>query len=421
MFINKLKQKLSSQFVRNVGWMGGGELLNRVFRLATTVVLARLLSPHDYGLAAIALTTKDLASVFTLRAGISGRIIQADEQDVEILSKTAYWLNWILCISLFIIQCILAFPIAWFYKDNQIILPICIIALEYLWLPFFAIQMTRLNRENQLKPTAIASTFQSAIGNAATIVLALLGMGMWAIVLPMAFTTPIWIFIAYKSHSWRPPKKFTLYRWREIVNLGTSLLGIELLDKLRANLDYLLVGRFLGLNALGLYFFAFNAGLGISLNVINVLSWPLLPHLCAARGNFEQLKDKYFSSIKTIALVIIPLVLLQSSLAPFYVPIVFGQKWITAIPILILICLSALPRPFAIAAGMLLVAVDKVDIDLKWNVLFTVIFTMFLLFAMKWGIFAVAAAVMISHLVAMPIFSIWATRYVFQTKSLFTQ
>ena len=421
MLINKLKQKLSSPFVKNVGWMGGAELLNRVFRLGTTVVLARLLSPHDYGLAAIVLTTKEFASVFTIRGGIGSKIIQADEQDVEDISNTSYWLNWILGILLFIIQCVAAFPIAWFYKDNQVILPICVVALDYLVLPIFSIQMARINRENRLGVTALANTLQSFFGNITTILLAFIGMGMWAIVLPGVLTTPIWIFVAYKSHSWRPTQPFTLKRWREVVNFGKNVLGVDLLDKLRANLDYLLVGRFLGVDALGTYFFAFNAGLGISLNVINVLTWPLLPHLCAARGNFEQLKDKYFSSIKTMAMIIVPLVLLQSGLAPFYVPIIFGQKWVTAIPILILICLSAIPRPFANAAAMLLLAVDKADIDLKWNLIFTVFFAMFLIAAMKWGMLAVAAAVLISHVVAMPIFTVWATRYVLRPNFLRAQ
>ena len=421
MLINKLKQKFSSQFVRNVGWMGGGELANRVFRLATTVVLARLLTSQDYGLAAIVLTTKDFATIFTLRSGIGGKLIQADEKDVEVMSNTSYWLNWILCIGLFSIQCIAAFPIAFFYNNNQVVLPICVAAIEYLLLPLFAIQMALINRENRFKVTAVASTLQSFFANIATIILAFLGMGMWAIVLPGVITTPVWIVVAYKSHSWRPTKKFTLYRWREIVNFGKNVLGVELLDKLRANLDYLLVGKFLGVEALGLYFFAFNAGLGISMNVINVLTWPLLPHLCAARGNFEQLKEKYFSSLKTIALVIIPLVLLQSSLAPFYVPIIFGDKWVKAVPILILVCLSALPRPFASAAAMLLTSVDKTDLNFKWNLIFTVLLATFLIVAMQWGAVAVATAVFITHIVAMPLFSLWATRYVLRPNSPFAE
>ena len=417
MLINKLKQQLSNQFIRNVGWMGGAELINRIFRLGTTITLARLLSPYDYGLAAVVLTTNEITTVFILGSGIGSKLIQTDEKDLKVLCDTAYWINWIVCGALFIIQCIAAFPIAWFYGDNRVILPICVVALVYLMMPLYAVQVAMINRENRLNIIALCNLLQSALGNTLTIGLAILGMGMWAIILPIVLTTPIWIVINLMNHPWRPTKSFTLDRWQEIASFGKNMLGSELLDKVRANLDYLLVGRFLGINALGIYYFAFNAGLGISLNVINTLTWPLFPHLCAVRKDREQFKRRYFKSLKTIAIVIVPLIILQSSLAPFYVPIVFGQKWITAIPILILICLSALPRPFFNAASQVLNAVDKTHINFYCNIGFTLIFTILLLFAMRWGVVGVAAAVLISHIAIMPIFTVWATRYVLGEKS----
>lgn len=416
MIINKLKQKLSGQFIRNVGWLGGAELVNRIFRLATTVTFARLLSPYDYGLAAIVMTTLEFATVFTLTSGIGAKIIQAKDRDVESLCNTAYWLNWLLCISLFIIQCAAAFPIAWFYKANQVVLPLCVTALLYLMLPFFTIQSVLIQRENRLNITATCHALQAMLGNTFAICLAFLGMGVWAVVLPPILTTPVWIVINRRNHAWRPTSRFTLERWQEIVNFSKNILSVELLDKLRANLDYLLVGRFLGVDALGLYYFAFNAGLGISLNVMNALTLSLYPHLCEARENLQGMKERYFSSLKSIAVFVVPVVLLQSSLAPFYVPLIFGSKWVAAIPILVLICLSALPRPFANAASQLLRAVDKSHIDLYWNLIFTVIFSVALLIGMQGGIYWVAASVLISHVLAMPIFTVWASRYVFALK-----
>lgn len=417
MLIAKIKQQFSNQFIRNVGWMGGAELLNRIFRLGTTVTLARLLSPYDYGLAAVVLTTNEFASIFTIGSGIGSKLIQADEKDLKVLCDTAYWMNWILCGSLFVIQCIAAFPIGLFYGDNSVILPICVAGLVYLMLPLYAVQVAMINRENRLNIIALCNLLQSAIGNALTIGLAFLGLGMWAIILPIVLTTPVWVLINRRNHPWRPRSSFTLERWQEIANFSKNMLGSELLNKLRSNLDYLLVGRFLGIEALGIYFFAFNAGLGISLNVINTLTWPLFPHLCAVRTDKTRFKNRYFKSLKTIALVIVPLILLQSSMAPLYVPIVFGQKWTTAIPILILICLSALPRPFFNAAVQVLNAVDRTHITLYGEIVFTFIFAFSVLLAIKWGIFWVAAAVLASHIVVMPIFSVWATRYVFKRKS----
>lgn len=422
MLISKVKQKvsyqLSNQFIRNIGWLGGAELINRVFRLGTTVVLARTLSPHDYGLAAIVLTTQDISNVFTLNSGVGNKIIHADEKDVEVLANTAYWLNWNICSLLFFLQCVAAFPIALFYQEQKLALPICTVGLIYLMIPVFSIQNAFNNRENKLKVTAICNALQSIIGNITAISFALFGLGMWSLVLPVVLTTPIWIVVNYKYQSWRPSGEFSLHRWQEIMKYGKDILGSEILDKIRANLDYFLIGRFLGVEALGLYFFAFNAGLGISLNVINAMVWPLFPHLCAARKDSVQFKNRYFTSLRTIALVIIPLVLLQSSLAPFYVPIVFSSKWVGAIPILVIICLSAIPRPFAGAAAMLLQAVDKGWINLCWSMTFTLIFAISLMIGMQWGSIGVATAVLITHVGAMPIFSIWATRYVLGKESL---
>ncbi|BAZ13301.1 probable polysaccharide biosynthesis protein [Calothrix sp. NIES-4071] len=420
MLIKKLKQILSGQFIRNVGWLGGAELANRIFRLGTTFTLARLFTPHDYGLVAAVFTTYEFTTVFTMRYGIGAKIIQASEEELKVICDTSYWLNWILCISLFVIQCVAAFPVAGFYQDNRVILPICVLALVYLMLPIFMVQSALIQRENRLKITALCNVTQSIVSNILTISMVLLGLGMWAVVLSTVLTTPVWIIINYMNHSWRPPKSFKLERWQEVANFSKDILGVELLGKVRGNIDYLIIGRFLGVNALGIYYFAFNAGLGISQNVMGTFTSALYPHLCAARGDFKQLKERFLSSLKSTAVIVVPLILLQSSLAPFYVPIIFGQKWVTAVPILVLICLSALPQPLSNATYLLLKAVGKTNMVLYWNLTYTVIFGISLLVAVKWGILGVAAAVFICQVVLQSVFSIWAIRYIFAKNSSFS-
>ncbi|MCJ8279467.1 MAG: lipopolysaccharide biosynthesis protein [Rivularia sp. ALOHA_DT_140] len=416
MLISKIKQQFSSQFIRNIGYLAGGELVNRVFRLGVTVILARLLTPEDYGLAAIVLTVRELSVVFSLKFGIAGKLIQASEEDLNDLINTSYWLSWIACICIFIIQCTVAFPIAWFYQTNKVILPICIVSFYHLVVPNFVIQWALIERENRMKLTALTQTCESVINNLFTLSLAILGMGVWAIVLPAVVSSPfVWLYFGYKYHSWRPNSNFTLYRWQEIFAFGKNILAFQLLDNLRNYLDYLLVGKFLGIQALGFYYFAFNAGLGISLSIMNSFIAALNPHLCQARSSLNQLKKRYFSSLITLTKIFIPLVILQSSLAPFYVPIIFGEKWIGAIPVLVIICLSALPRPFAMATSMLLQAIDKTAINVKWGIIFTIFFTLSILIAINYGIVAVAIAVLISHIVAMPIFTIWGTKYAFNS------
>ena len=416
MLTYKLKNLLSGQLIRNVGWLGAAELVNRVFRLGTTVTLARVFSTQDYGLMAVIYTTFDLATVFIFKGGLGAKIIQTDKAKIETACNTSYWLNWILCGSLFLIQCLAAYPIARFYDNNQLVLPICVVALMYLIYPLFLVHCALIERENRMKVIAICTAIQSMLVNIITVTLALLGFGIWAIVWSMLLTVPIWLIITWKNHSWRPPHSFALKDWQEIVHFSKNILGVELLTKLRLNLDYLIVGRFLGVEQLGLYYFAFNAGSGITNNVVNSLMSALFPHLCDVRSDRIKLRNRYFKSLKTITLTVVPIVILQSALSPLYVPIVFGQKWVSAIPILILICLSVIPMTFKHASSLLLNSLDKTQISLYFDLIYTIVFTGAILISVQQGILAVAVTVLVINLLFSLFFSLYSTQQILPKK-----
>jgi PST family polysaccharide transporter len=415
-----LKKRLSNPFVRNMSWLGASQLFTRVIRLVTVVILGRILNPYDYGLAAVVLTTNEFVDVFT-RNGVGAKLVQADSKDLDEFCQTGYWLNWLVFGLLFIIQCVAAFPVAWCYRDNQLILPICVLASIYLILPISQVQASLIQRENRLHIIAIITGLQNLIASIMSIILAFLGYGMWALVLPRLLVSPIWVLGCYIHHKWRPRKFFSLARWQEIVSFGQAILGVELLKTLRNNLDYLMVGYLIGIEPLGTYYFAFNAGLVLTLSVMTALDSALFPHLCNARTDLKQFRYRYFSSLKTIAIIIVPLVLLQSILAPVYVPIVYGHKWIPAIPILILICLSGITRPFANAASLSMWTLDKPHWDLAWNIFFTAIFALAIFIGSNWNILGVAAAVLIVHVTALPIYTLGVTRYVLRRAARQTQ
>jgi PST family polysaccharide transporter len=416
MLINKLKNSLSNRFLRNVGWLSLAELVNRVFRLGTTVTLARVFSPQDYGLMAVIYTIFDLATVFIFKGGIGAKVIQAEEYQVATIASTSYWLNWIVCIALFLVQSLAAWPIAQFYDNNQLILPICAMSLMYLAYPFFLTHCALIERENRLKIIAMCTASQSIVINIFTVIFALVGMGIWAIIIPMLMTIPIWFVFSWRNHKWRPPKSFSLENWRLIVNYGKNLIGVEFLTKLRLNLDYLIVGKFLGVEQLGLYYFAFNAGSGITNNIVNSLMSALFPYLCDARGDRQDLRERYFKSLKTISLTVIPIVILQSALSPFYVPIIFGEKWVKAIPILILICLSVIPMTFKHAGSLLLNSIDKTHISLYFDLIYTIIFALAIFISVQQGILTVAITVLAVNLLFSFIFSIYSSQMTFTKK-----
>jgi teichuronic acid exporter len=411
-----IRRKLSAgdtAFVRNIGWLGGSTALIRVSRLLATIILARFLTKTDYGLAALVMTVNEFILVFT-RNGVGTKLIQADTKEIDRLSREAYWLNWAFFLGLFILQIATAFLVGWIYKDSRLVLPICVLGIVLLLMPLGLVQASLLQREGRFKIIALAQLSQVSTDNVLSAVLAISGFGLWAIVLPKVLVAPIWLIMMLRNHPWRPQGRPTTKHWGELMGFGSSILGVELLQTLRTNLDYLIVGRFLSLDALGVYYFAFNAGAGITLGIINSTKASVLSHLCEARDNVVLLKKRYFQSIKVMGSALVPLIVVQSILAPVYVPIVFGEKWIPAIPILIVICLSAIPRPFADAASQLLISVNRASQDLAWSIVFTLLFAVALLVGVQWQAFGVALAVLVSHWLFLPVFTVVASRFVFR-------
>jgi PST family polysaccharide transporter len=410
--MQRLRQALANdRFVRNVGWMGVGEVGIRLSRLVATVLLARLLTAEDYGLAAIVLMSTEFVRVFT-RNGIGDKLVQADAEDVDGLCQTAWCLNWLIGIGLFLTQFAGAFVVANFYANSRLILPVILVGGTYLIYPLAMVQTALVRRQNRLRIFSLTNLAQVVADNILTAILALMGFGMWAIVLPKLLVAPVWVGMMLHYEAWRPRPLFTLEHWRRILGFGSRILGVELLNTFRENVDYLLIGRFIGMQALGVYYFAFNAGLGLSLSVINALGISLYSDLCDVRADPAQLRQRFGRNLLTIAKVIVPLVALQASLAPLYVPLVFGQKWVVAgaVPILVLICVSALPRPFANASSMLFRAVGLPQVDLLWNLVFTVVLTLGVLLGTRWGGLGVAAAVVLVHLGLQPLYVLLGRR-----------
>jgi O-antigen/teichoic acid export membrane protein len=415
--VKKLKKALSSQFFKNIGWLGISEAIVRVSRLGTTFTIARVFTPEDYGLMAIIYTTFEFATLIPLQGGIGSKIIQADEKIIDELCDTAYWLHWLTCSSAFILQCLGAFIYALISGEYRLILPLWVSGLTYLIFPLCMINHSLLRRDNRLAVPAAANAIQGIVANCTIVILALMGMGVWAIVWAILLSTPVWWILGWKNHDWRPPKHLTLKHWQEIFNFGKNIIGVELLTKLRMNLDYIIIGNVLGLKDLGLYYFAFNAGSGITLNIVNSITGAIYPDLCSVRKDFRVLRQKYYRSLKTICFIIVPLVILQSSLAPIYVPLIFGEKWRSAVPIVMMICSSVIPFAFSSASLLLLNAIDKTYLTLRIDLIYTIAFALSLLVSVHWGIYWVAACVALANWLVLPVTSIWITRYAFKKVS----
>ena len=410
---SRLRRSVSSTLYQNMGLMGLSQIAMRLSRLVATIVLARQLDSVEFGLAAIVLTSYELVAVFT-RNGITAKVVQSDDAGLGATAQAAYWLTWIACIALLVAQFLIAVPVAIAFHQMRLIVPIAAMGLIYLVTPPCAIQCAMMQREGRMGRIAFASGTQVTVDNLLTAGFAVAGMGMWAIVLPKLIVAPIWLLVTRFGHTWRPargrPDAAMVARWREILLFSRHVVGTELMTTLQANVDNLIVGAFLGAAALGTYYFAFNAGLGITIGLVGALGSAVYPHFCAVRSDRAALAARYRQTQLMMTAVFIPLIIAQVALAPIYVPLIFGAKWQPATPVLMLICLSALARPFAGTVSQLLKATDRPQVELRWQAAITVVLVAALLVAVPFGIVGIAFAVLIVQLVGLTAFTLLAPR-----------
>ena len=391
----------SSSFARNFAWLLGSEGFVRVTRLGTAVVLARQLSAAEFGMAALAIAAHELLRLLA-QNGFGLKLIRAGDKDVDALCNTLYLLNWVWSGGLFALQFAAAWLVAAYYELDEVRNMLIVLAAVYLTMPLGLTQMYRVHREQRLKATAWVDSSQVMLDNLLTAMLALMGWGAWAMVLPKLIVAPVWVIGYRLACDWRfdPSKGFK--RPREAFSETRSLLGAELARGLRAQMDIFVIGRVLGTEALGLYYFARNAGLGISLALLQAGTHAMLPRLgeVARRcGVGRELLADSLRILRLMLLVTLPIVAAQALLAPYYVPLIFGEQWLPAVPVLMLLCLSAVPRVVGESMVQLVRAAGSTGDDMRWSIWSAPVFLTAVLIGCRYGLTATALTVLLFHLV----------------------
>jgi len=408
----------SNSLWKNMSCMLASELSIRITRLATAVILARLLSAHEFGVIAIAMTVQEIVHTLT-RNGIGAKIVQTSKKKLHAVCNTVYRLNWQLSLVLFVIQCSLAQPLALFYKDDAIFLLVIILALPYLIYPWSLVQVYLIQRNNQLKITAFANGSQVSLDNLLCAGFALLGFGVWSVIIPKVIVAPCWVIYYRAMKKWSPDKQSYPNEKKQIIAFSSHVLGSEICATARRHIDRLLIAYYFGLDILGIYYFAINAGLGLTLSLSTAFNTAFYPHLCALKENPYAFKKAFKKGLLSILILSLLVFSSQAFLAQWYVAIIFGDKWLHAIPLLIILTLSGILRPAAESCAQLLRAMNKPHIDFKWNVFFTVFLSLAIYAAVfSQNIETVAYSILLVHSSLIPIYLISCWRLLHQTHEI---
>lgn len=348
--------------MRGFGAYASAELVNRVVRLAAILVIARYTNPALLGTAALALSLFELTRVLT-QAGIGQRIVAAHDDELDAICARAYPLFWLSCGAVALVQLGVAIVVQMAFAQTEAAIMLAVLSAVYLIMPPGLVHIFLLMRDQRLGTCARIGATQAILDHVLTAALIVAWPSAWALVLPKLLTAPVWAILARRARPWSrngavmaPVSEFRAF--------CGGVLASEMMAALRLNADKLIISALLGVNALGSYYFAFSAGLGIAQSLVGAFATVLFAALCRAQAGAERDRQARIAILAGLA-VVIPLAAAQAVLAPFYVPIVFGAHWAPAAPYLGVLCLAAVPLFLVSALGSLFRANQQAGRDAR--------------------------------------------------------
>ncbi len=386
-FMSKAANIIRLPLLQNFSAYVVSESASKITRLGVVVVLARFLSPTDIGIAVTAMATSDILKSLT-ENGVGQRIIIASDDDLEAECNIAHRIFWFWCIGLCCLQMSLAGGLWLLGATTQSALLLGALALEYLIMPAGLVQCALAMRAGKLKRTAAISGAQNVSANLLTCLMGIVYANPWALVLPKILTGPIWLIGMRRLVHWRPTGVIKPGSLRGFIRFGLPILGIEFLKVSRQQADKLIIGTLLGADALGVYFFAYNASVGISTSLSSAFSTVLFPYLSTSNDKTIALRNAIVLSLA----IITPIVIVQTALAGPYVNLVFGSRWASVIPLVAILCPLAIPNMVWSVSAQWLRSKGRTGAELGYSLFIGIAISVATALAAPYGLIVIAWA-----------------------------
>jgi len=380
--------------LRGIGWSVGQNLSSQLVSTLVFVVLTRLLDARDFGLVAYASVFISFVQMF-VEQGIPDAIVQGKDLEDEDFDA-AFWCN--LALSLVLAALVfIAAPFAGAHLHEPrlaAILPWLGLALPLSGLA--SVQGALLRRQMHYRPLAIRTIFGTVGGGIAGVAMACLGFGVWSLVGQMLANSIIAVIVTWSVTEWRPRWRLSWYRLRRLRGFAMHVTASAFLDYFNRRADDFLIGFYLGPVVLGYYSVAYKVLLTLTRLLTSPLNSVALAAFSRLQADRDAFRQVFFRCARGAAYSAFPVFLGVLAVAPEFVNVCFGRQWSASIPVLRILCLIGLLHSVAFLHGTALRALGRAN----WQMWFTLGGALTnvagFLFAVRYGISAVAAAYVLS-------------------------
>jgi len=325
------KPKLGLIAIQGTAWRYASYFGGKLMVFLSTFILARLLSVEDFGVVGYALASiafLDIASDL----GMAEAVVFHKKDNRT--NSTAFWVSLTIGFFLYALSWILAPFLALYFKDERVIPVFRAITLTF---PITALGSTHealLRKELSFGKTALPEFLRALTKGTVSVILAFLGFGAWSLVWGQVSGTLVASIVLWIITPWRPAFEFDFQKAKALIAYGLKYIGTDILSVLLLNLDYLLVGRYLGAAALGIYTLAYRVPELLILQFARILSKVTFPIYTKMRENTRELAHGFGKATSYVSLITIPMGLGLMLVARPFTLLFLGEKWIDAIPVM---------------------------------------------------------------------------------------
>jgi len=391
-----LKSDLKGRSVRGGIVTIIAEGLKFLICMGSTVVLARLLTPKDFGLIAMVTAVTGFVMMFK-DMGLSMATVQRAEITHAQVS-TLFWINVGVSILLMLVTAALGPAISWFYGDPRLTWITIALAGGFIFGGLTIQHQALLRRQMRFTALAAVEIAGMSAGVLAAIISAFYGIGYWALVVMQVVMEAVMALGVWIACGWRPGLPVRGSGVREMLKFGGNLTGFNVVNYFARNADNLLIGKFWGAKALGLYSKAYGL-LMLPLSQINApLSAVAIPALSRLQDDPDQYRNYYLKTIGMIALVTMPGVTFLIVMSKEIILLVLGPQWTNAAPIFTFLGLAALFQPVSNTTGWLFVSQDRTNDMFRWSFIGGGLAVASIVTGLHWGAIGVAASYSITDI-----------------------
>ncbi|SEA45043.1 polysaccharide transporter, PST family [Desulfuromusa kysingii] len=373
-----------------------------VLQLGSTMVLARILSPEDYGINAMAVAITGFANIFSY-LGLSTATIQRAEINHNQVS-TLFWINVLIGVFLTIIIAALAPVAAWFYNTPEMVAVMLSLSLVFFMIGLSVQHSALLTRQMRFYSIAKIRIFSMIVGLLVAIVTAYHGAGYWALVFNTLASTTCSTICFWSACRWNPGLPSRNAGVGSMIKFGIDLVGFNIVSYFSTNLDNVLIGRYHGSGALGLYSKAYQLLMLPVTNLRDPMVTVAMPALSRLQADPDHYRSYYMKCVSLLAFISMPIVVFMFVCSDPLITFLLGTQWIGASEIFKILAIAALIQPVVGTLGMVLISKGKSRMNLKLGVVKATVISCSFFFGVPWGAKGVAIAYTISnYLVFLPL------------------